>query len=251
MNKQAISRPICLVTGSSRGIGAAIVNELSKSGIAMVINYRSSKESAHKLAEECRASGGNPLLVQADIRYSEEVDRMFKVIETERGKVDLLVNNAGVDLRALVTETTDDEWQKVMDTNLKGPFLCCRRALPHMIRQHYGRIINIASVWGLRGASYESVYAASKGGLIALTRSLAREVGNAGITVNALAPGPIETDMLTGELDVEEKQVLIEEIPVSRLGRPQEIASACRYLCSEEAAFINGQVLVIDGGWTV
>jgi 3-oxoacyl-[acyl-carrier protein] reductase len=176
---------------------------------------------------------------------------MFAQIEDKWGSVDLLVNNAGISLKRLFAETSEEEWQQVMDINLKGAFLCCRRALPAMIRNRFGRIVNIASIWGLRGASCESVYAASKGGLIALSRSLAMEMGPSGITVNVIAPGPVETDMLLQELDNDERAMLSEEIPLGRLASPDDVASACLFLLSPTASYINGQVLGLDGGWKV
>ena len=176
---------------------------------------------------------------------------MFARIEDKWGSVDLLVNNAGISLKGLLTETTEEEWQQVMDINLKGAFLCCRRALPAMVKKRFGRIVNIASIWGLRGASCESVYAASKGGLIALSRSLAMEMGPSGITVNVIAPGPVQTDMLLQELDSDERKALSEEIPLGRLASPDDVASACLFLLSPAASYINGQALGLDGGWKV
>ncbi len=244
-------RKVCLVTGASRGIGAAIVRELAKSGMHIVINYLSSERAAVELAAENEALGVRSLLLKADVSSASDVEKMFSEIESTWGGVDLLVNNAGVDLCGLITETSEEQFERIMDINLKGPFLCCRRALPHMIRQRFGRIVNISSIWGLNGASCESVYAASKGGLIALTRSLAKEVGPSGVTVNALAPGPVKTDMMDAELDEDEQRELAADIPAGRFGYPQEIASACRYLLTDDAAFINGHVLVLDGGWKV
>jgi len=191
------------------------------------------------------------MAVQADISQGREVEAMFARIEDKWGSVDLLVNNAGISLKRLFTETSEEEWHQVMDINLKGAFLCCRSALPAMIRTRFGRIVNIASIWGLRGASCETVYAASKGGLIALSRSLAMEMGPSGITVNVIAPGPVETDMLLQELDNDERAMLSVEIPLGRLASPDDVASACLFLLSPAASYINGQVLGIDGGWKV
>ena len=191
------------------------------------------------------------MAVQADISQGREVEVMFARIEDKWGSVDLLVNNAGISLKGLLTETTEEEWQQVMDINLKGAFLCCRRALPAMVKKRFGRIVNIASIWGLRGASCESVYAASKGGLIALSRSLAMEMGPSGITVNVIAPGPVQTDMLLQELDSDERKALSEEIPLGRLASPDDVASACLFLLSPAASYINGQALGLDGGWKV
>jgi 3-oxoacyl-[acyl-carrier protein] reductase len=203
------------------------------------------------LLEELTEQGYQVMAVQADVSQGREVEAMFAQIEDKWGSVDLLVNNAGISLKRLFAETSEEEWQQVMDINLKGAFLCCRRALPAMIRNRFGRIVNIASIWGLRGASCESVYAASKGGLIALSRSLAMEMGPSGITVNVIAPGPVETDMLLQELDNDERAMLSEEIPLGRLASPDDVASACLFLLSPTASYINGQVLGLDGGWKV
>ncbi|MBC7076565.1 MAG: 3-oxoacyl-ACP reductase FabG [Syntrophomonadaceae bacterium] len=242
---------ICLVTGASRGIGAAVARAVAVEGAGVAVNYFSSEREALLLVDELKALGVPALAVQGDVGSEADVEAIFKNIETELGQVDMLINNAGISLRALVTETSTAQWQKVMDTNLKGAFLCCRRALPHMIRQQFGRIVNIASIWGINGAACEAIYAASKGGLISLTKSLAKEVGPLGINVNAVSPGPVETDMLRKELDNEERNNLVTEIPAGRLGYPEEVASACVYLLSRHSSYINGQVLVLDGGWKI
>lgn len=250
MDNLSLQGRVCLVTGASRGIGAAIAREAAAAGAVVVVNYRSSRHLAESLVKELRDSGCQAGTVQADVSSPSDVERMFAAIECEWGPVSLLVNNAGVSLRELVTHTSDEQWDQVINTNLKGPFLCCRRALPNMIRSRWGRIVNIASVWGNRGASCESVYAASKGGLILFTKSLAQEVGPSGVTVNALAPGPIGTDMLAGELTARERQDLAADIPLGKLGSPEDVAKMAVFLLSEGGDYINGQVISIDGGWT-
>jgi 3-oxoacyl-[acyl-carrier protein] reductase len=246
----SLQNKVCLVTGSSRGIGAAIARAAASQGAAVAINYRSSRQQAEVLVEELRDFGYPAIAVQADVGSSSDVERMYTTVEQELGPVSLLVNNAGASLRELATHTSDEQWEQVMNTNLKGPFLCCRRALPYMIRSRWGRIVNMASIWGLLGSSCESVYAASKGGLVLFTKSLAKEVGPSGVTVNALAPGPIGTKMLAEELTVEEMQDLAEQIPLGRLGNPEEVAAICVFLLSSGASYINGQVIAVDGGWT-
>lgn len=249
MPERRLEGLVCLVTGASRGIGAAIARKAATEGAMVALNYSTSTEQAMELARSLHNQGCRVLPVQSDVSRTEEVEAMFQVIEDQLGTVDLLVNNAGVSLRSLITETSEEQWERIMGVNLKGAYLCCRRALPAMIRKKYGRIVNISSVQGLCGASCEAVYAASKGGLIALTKSLASEVGPSGIVVNSIAPGPVYTDMLRSELGNEDLEMLIEEIPVGRLGETDEIAAACIYLLSGEAGFINGQILTVDGGW--
>lgn len=248
MSAFMLSGSVCLITGASRGIGAAIARAVCQAGAKTVINYYSSVDSALALQKELTAAGGQALAVYADVSNASDVNNMFLEIEKHYGGVDVLINNAGVDLRALITDI-DVNWERVIDVNLKGTLLCCQRAVPNMIHQKKGRIINIASIFALCGAAYESIYAASKGGLIAFTKSLASELAPSGITVNAIAPGPIKTAMLDQELDAEEMADLICEIPVGRLGQPEEIAAACLYLLSSQAGFINGHTLTIDGGW--
>lgn len=248
--KQPLKGHICLVTGASRGIGACIARTVAAAGASTVINYRNSELQAKILLEELQEKGYQAMAIKADVSRSQEVEFMFAAIEQEWGSVDLLVNNAGISLRRLFTETSEEEWQQVMDINLKGSFLCCRRALPAMIRNRFGRIINIASIWGLRAASCEVVYAASKGGLIALSRSLAAEMGPSGITVNAIAPGPVDTEMLDHELEESDRKSLIDEIPLGRLATPDDVASLCLFLLTE-SAYINGQVITLDGGWKI
>lgn len=246
----SLQNKVCLVTGSSRGIGAAIVRAAAAEGAAVAVNYRNSRQQAELLVEELLDLGYRAIAVQGDVGSSSDVEKLYTTVEQELGPVSLLVNNAGASLRELATHTSDEQWEQVMNTNLKGPFLCCRRALPYMIRSRWGRIVNIASIWGLLGASCESVYAASKGGLVLFTRSLAKEAGPSGVTVNALAPGPIGTKMLAEELTVQELQDLTEQIPTGRLGSPEDVAAICVFLLSYAANYINGQVIPVDGGWT-
>ncbi|MGI5911463.1 MAG: elongation factor P 5-aminopentanone reductase [Syntrophomonadaceae bacterium] len=248
---QSLKGHVCLITGASRGIGAHIACKVAAAGALTVINYLNSEHQALQLVEQLQINGYQAMAVKADISQGEDVEKIFAYIENKYGEVDMLVNNAGISLRRLFIDTSEAEWQEVIDINLKGSFLCCRRALPAMIRNRFGRIVNIASIWGLRGASCEVVYAVSKGGLIALTKSLAAEMGPSGINVNAVAPGPVETDMLYHELEDDDRNALIGEIPLRRLAIPDDIASACLFLLSPAGSYINGQIISLDGGWKV
>ena len=244
-----LSNKVVLVTGASRGIGAAIAKQLASEGYFIAINYNKSSEAAHRLHKEVSLTGCEAITVKADISSAAEVEAMFNYIERELGPVDILINNAGISSRGLVTDISEAEWDEVLSINLKGAFLCSKRAMPNMIRQRWGRIVSIASIWGITGASCEAVYATSKGGLIAFTKSLAKELAPNGITANVIAPGAIETDMLNLEIDAGEKQLLIEEIPVGRLGCPEDVASISSFLISDKASYINGQVITVDGGF--
>jgi len=240
---------ICLVTGSGRGIGAAIICAAAARGAAVVINYLHSEKEAQFLLSQLQTKKVPSIAVRADVSREEEVIQMFETIEKDLGEVDLLVNNAGISLRSLVQETRTEQWENVIGTNLKGTFLCCRQAVPAMVRKKFGRIVNIASTQGITGASFESVYAASKGGIIALSKSLGAELGPSGITVNAISPGPVASDMLCRDLNAEEVNMLTDQIPLGRIAQPEDIAQACIFLLSSSADYINGQVINIDGGW--
>lgn len=240
---------VCLVTGGGRGIGAAIARQAAGKGAAVAVNYLHSQDSAGKLVDDIVRKGGRAIAVRADVSKADQVEYLFTTVERELGAVSLLVNNAGLARQSLLIDTSEEDWDEIQTVNLKGPYLTCKRALPSMMDERFGRIVNIASVWGLRAASTETAYAASKGGLIALSRSLAAEVGPWGVTVNAVAPGAIATDMLMGPFQPGEMAALVQETPAGRVGKADDVASACIYLLSEAAAFITGSVLVIDGGW--
>ncbi len=243
MNKTA------LVTGGAKGIGAAICKALANDGYRIALNYNTSFESADALKKEL-LSVTHIEIFKADVSDSSEVDKMFSEIENVFGGVDILVNNAGIAQQALFTDITDEMWQKMIGVNLTGTFNCCRRALPYMISKKNGKIINIASMWGEVGASMEVHYSASKAGLIGLTKALAKEVGLSGITVNAVSPGVIETDMMASFSD-DIKSSLAEETPLGVLGTPKNVASAVSFLASDKADFITGQVISVNGGFVV
>jgi 3-oxoacyl-[acyl-carrier protein] reductase len=228
-----------LVTGGSRGIGAACARALGSGGRRVFVQYLKSEAAAREVAAEI---GG--VAVRADVADGAQVKAMFEAA----GPVDILVCNAGVSLMKLFTDTTEEEWRSVIGTNLGGVLHCCRAAIPHMVRQKYGRIIIVSSVWGVTGASCEAVYSASKAALIGLTKSLAKELGPSGITVNCVAPGVIETDMNAG-LTPEVREELTSCTPMGCIGTPEDVAALVRFLASDEARFITGQVIGVDGGF--
>lgn len=236
-----------IVTGASRGIGRAIALHLAVAGANVVINYRQNEALAVDVVSTCRQFGVQALAVRADVSQAQEVAALVQTAAVNIGPPTILVNNAGIARSGLLLDTTEDEWDALMNANLKSPFLCAKAVLPLMIQNGYGRIINISSIWGLAGGSFEVAYSASKGGLIALTKALAKEMGPSGITVNAVAPGAVQTDML-GHLDPEALQMLAEETPVGRLGTPEDVAAAVLFLALPTSSFITGQVLSPNGG---
>jgi 3-oxoacyl-[acyl-carrier protein] reductase len=227
-----------LVTGGSRGIGRAIAVELSRSGADVTLSYRSGKDEAEAVAQEI---GG--LAVQADVSDREQAEALVE----EAGELDVLVNNAGITRDTLIARMSDDDWQVVLDTNLGGVFHTCRAAVRGMMRRRNGAIVNVTSIVGLRGNPGQTNYAASKAGIIGLTKSLARELGSRGVRANAVAPGYVGT-ALTDVLPEQARQAILANTPLGRLGRPEDIAGAVRFLCSDEASFITGEVLLVDGG---
>lgn len=238
--------PIVLITGASRGIGAACAALFAQHGWRVVIHYHKKEEAARAQAQKCGAA----LVVQADISHSAEVERMFSQIEEQVGAVDVLVNNAGIAAQGLLIDVTDADWNTMIGTNLSGAFYCCRRALPAMIAKKRGKIINISSIWGMVGASCEVAYSAAKAGLIGMTRALAKEVAPSCIQVNCVAPGVVDTDMMT-DFSMEDRRALAEETPLGRLGTPEDIARAVWFLASPDADFMTGQVLSPNGGFVI
>ncbi len=239
-----------LITGASRGIGAQCARRFAEKEYRVVINYNSSEKQAADLADELKKAGSDVCTVKADVSSSEEVNRMFARINDDYGGADILVNNAGIAQTKLFTDLTDEDWDKMLSTNLSSAFYCCRAALPYMIRNHFGRIINISSMWGQVGGSCEVHYSAAKAGIIGLTKALAMEEGLSGITVNCIAPGVIKTDMLSS-FTKEDLQALKDETPTGTLGTPDDIARAAVFLADDSSSFITGQVLGINGGFVV
>ena len=239
---------IALVTGSSRGIGRAIATQLARDGWAVCINYIERRDCAEDLAARLTAEGCRVMVRQADVADKAAVDAMVRDIEATFGPVSLLVNNAGIAGQCLFQDVTPELWRRYFGVNIDGAYHTIQAVLPHMLHEHKGCIINISSIWGLRGASCEATYSATKHALIGLTRSLAAELGPTGIRVNCVAPGVIRTDMLDA-LPAEALPMLAQETPLCRLGTPEDIAHAVAFLADEKASFITGQVLTSDGGY--
>lgn len=236
-----------IVTGGGRGIGRAIATELARAGANLIITYRSNSSLADAAAHELRALGVGCQTVQADVREGVDLDRMVKECQQSFGSVDILVNNAGMTNDNLVMRLSEEAWDEVMDTNLRGTFLATKAALRPMVRARWGRIINITSVVGVTGNAGQANYSAAKAGIIGFTRSVALEVASRGITVNAVAPGFVQTDMTAGLSD-EQKELIKGRIPMDRYGEPGEIAPIVAFLASDAAAYITGQTVNVDGG---
>ena len=242
---------VALVTGASRGMGKAIALKLAGLGSKVAVNYvaieASNKDDADNVVESIIQLGGEAMAIEADVRNSETVKAMVEQVTDKWSKIDILVNNAGINRDTLLLRMSDDAWDDVINTNLRGAYLCTKFALRSMMRQEWGRIINISSVAGIFGNIGQSNYAASKGGLIAFTKTVAREMGSRNITVNAVAPGFIVTGM-TDKLPSETREAMLAMIPLQRFGQPENVAELVAFLASEKAGYITGQVITIDGG---
>lgn len=247
-NEKEIVRT-ALVTGGGRGIGRAVSEALASLCGNLCINYNGSAASAEETAERCRQI--NPdirvITVKADVSRSDEADELVKKTTDEFGRIDILVNNAGITRDGLMMRMTDEDFDRVIGVNLKGAFNCSRAAVKKMIRQRYGRIINFSSVTGVHGNAGQVNYAASKAGIIGMTKSMAKELAGRNITVNAVAPGLILTDM-TAVLPEEAKKAIVDQIPMKKAGTPQDVAAAVKFFASEEAGYFTGQILCPDGG---
>jgi 3-oxoacyl-[acyl-carrier protein] reductase len=238
---------VALVTGASRGIGREIALGLAKQGADVVVNYSGSEERANQVAAEIKELGRNAIAVQCDVSNSESVASMVKATIDTFGKLDILVNNAGITKDNLLMRMKEDEWDDVININLKGVFLCTKAVTRQMMKQRSGRIINISSIVGVSGNPGQANYVAAKSGVIGLTKTTAKELSSRGITVNAIAPGFITTDM-TDKLTEDVKDQMLKQIPLARFGEPSDIANVVVFLASEDSRYMTGQTLHVDGG---
>lgn len=243
----SVERQVAIVTGAARGIGRAVAQQLAADGFAVVVNYRGDEDLAMSLVDELKHGGAEALAVQADITNADDVATLIETTLNTFGRLDVLVNNAGITRDTLLMRMSEADWDAVLTTNLKGAFLCSKAAIRPMMRQRSGAIVNLTSVVGLVGNAGQANYAAAKAGLVGFTKSLAKEVGSRGITVNAVAPGFIET-RLTDVLSDDLKEGAKAQIPLGRLGQPEDVASAVAFLVSPGSRYITGHVLSVDGG---
>ncbi|HJC41309.1 MAG TPA: 3-oxoacyl-[acyl-carrier-protein] reductase [Candidatus Intestinimonas pullistercoris] len=239
-----------LVTGGSRGIGRAVCLELARQGARVAVNYAGNAAAAEETVKACQDLGAEAFAIQADVADAAACDAMVKEVLARFGRVDILVNNAGVTRDGLMLTMKESDWDTVLDTNLKGAFQCMKAVYRPMMKQKYGRVVNLSSIVGIRGNAGQANYAASKAGLIGLTKSMAKELAARNVTVNAVAPGFIDTDM-TAALPEKAREAMLASIPMGRLGQAEDVARAVAFFAGDESAYVTGQVLCVDGGMAV
>ncbi|MEE2656764.1 MAG: 3-oxoacyl-[acyl-carrier-protein] reductase [Chloroflexota bacterium] len=241
---------VSLITGGSRGIGKAIALQFANQGVQVAVNYLSNRAAADEVVKLIEDQGSSAITVQGDVTKREDVERIFTTTTETLGPVEILVNNAGIISDSLLMRMSDDDWDSVIDLDLRSIFLCTREAIRTMLRNRWGRIINIGSVVGLRGNSGQANYAAAKAGMVGFTQSIAKEVASRNITVNCVAPGYVETDIVE-DLPKELKQSIMDRVPIGRFGYPEEIAGMVGFLASEAASYVTGQAIAVDGGLVI
>lgn len=239
-----------LITGASRGIGAATAKLFAANGYTVAINYHRSKDRAEQVVSEIITAGGDAFLVCADVSDENAVRKMMQTVLQRFGHIDVLIHNAGIAKQALLTDTTADEWHRMLGVHIDGAFYCCREVIPTMLKNGGGKILVVSSMWGVTGASCEVAYSTAKAGLIGFSKALAKELGPSNITVNCVAPGVINTDMCES-LDEQTMQELKEETPLQRIGTPEDVANTLLFLASDNASFITGQTVGINGGFVI
>ena len=246
--EKSIVNKVVLVTGGSRGIGAEIVRTLANENYKVILNYNNSKEQAEKIQQELLEQGKEIEIIKADVSKKEEAEKLIRFAINKFNKIDILINNAGITQEGLFTDVTEEEWQKIINTNLNSVFYCNQQALKYMIQEQQGCIINISSIWGETGASCEVAYSTTKAAINGMTKALAKEVGPSNIRVNAIAPGIIDTDM-NKNLTIEERKQIKEQIPLNKIGKAIDIAKCVKWLVEDE--YTTGQIISINGGWYI
>lgn len=246
--EKSIVNKVVVVTGGSRGIGAEIVKTLANENYKVILNYNNSKEQAEKIQQELLEQGKEIEIIKADVSKKEEAEKLIQFAINKFNKIDILINNAGISQEGLFTDVTEEEWQKIINTNLNSVFYCTQQALKYMIQKQQGCIINISSIWGETGASCEVAYSTTKAAINGMTKALAKEVGPSNIRVNAIAPGIIDTDM-NKKLTIEELEQIKEEIPLNKIGKAIDIAKCVKWLVEDE--YTTGQIISINGGWYI
>lgn len=239
-----------IVTGASRGIGASVAKEFGKLGYNVVVCFNKNIQKAEEVAFEVEKLGGHALILQVDVSNSESIQNMVLQAEKVFGNIDVLVNNAGISVSGLLIDMSNEQINNVISTNLVSTMVCCREVAKNMMKAGKGRIVNVSSIWGVVGGSNETIYSASKSGIIGFSKALAKELGLMNITVNVVAPGAIETDMMKA-YDKQTKQEIAEETALNRLGNPEDVSKVITFLASDDASYITGQVIRVDGGWNI